>query len=218
MIDTLAEIYLNGTHIGVANNMHRVWKFPVKGILQVGENELCVKISSPSKYIKEKNAERALWGVVDTTMPGYQYIRKAHYMFGWDWGPQLPDMGIYRSVYLYDEAQAYINNFKMKQIHEENKVILSITPEIAGEKEIVGSINYVLRSPSGDIVMDFASNHEMVELCIVEPQLWWPNGYGKANLYQLSIQLFNHENEVIDQLTQNIGLRMLNGDRSFALK
>ena len=31
-------------------------------------------------------------------MKGNQYIRKAHSMFGWDWGAQLPDMGIWRNI------------------------------------------------------------------------------------------------------------------------
>ena len=31
MIDTLADVWLNGTCVGSACNMHRVWEFPVKG-------------------------------------------------------------------------------------------------------------------------------------------------------------------------------------------
>lgn len=58
-----------------------------------------MKIYSPIKYIEEKNAETPLWGVA-STMAGYPHIRKAHYMFGWDWGPKLPDMGIWRDVEL----------------------------------------------------------------------------------------------------------------------
>ncbi|MFT4143547.1 MAG: glycoside hydrolase family 2 protein [Mobilitalea sp.] len=208
MIDTLAEVFLNGKLLGKAINMHRVWKFSVKGLLQAGKNELLVKISSPSRFIKEKNAERALWGV-NTTMPGYQYIRKAHYMFGWDWGPQLPDMGIYRCVYLYDKAQPYIEHYKMKQIHEGNRVLLSIKPEIEGKKELVSKVKYILIDPSGKVVTELTADQETIELRVEEPQLWWPKGYGEANLYQLSILLLKEEGEVIDRKTQNIGLRRI---------
>ena len=31
-IDTLADIYFNGNHLGVADNMHRVWEYPVKSL------------------------------------------------------------------------------------------------------------------------------------------------------------------------------------------
>lgn len=48
-----------------------------------------MKIYSPIKYIEEKNAETPLWGVA-STMAGYPHIRKAHYMFGWDWAPSSP--------------------------------------------------------------------------------------------------------------------------------
>ena len=207
MIDTLAEVYLNGKKLGETINMNRVWKFSVKGLLQTGKNELKVNISSPSKYIKERNEERPLWGV-KTTMPGYQYLRKAHYMFGWDWGPQLPDMGIYRSVYLYDNAKPSIDDFMMKQRQEENRVTISITPKRKGKQELVSEVKYVLADPSGRIVTELSSNQETVEICIEEPQLWWPKGYGEAHLYQLSILLINDKKEELDCKTQKIGLRV----------
>lgn len=84
-IDTIANVYLNGVHLGRVNNMHRVWEFPVHGIIKEGDNTLTVKITSPNRYIKEMDEKRHLWGV-DSTMTGYTHIRKAHCMFGWDWG------------------------------------------------------------------------------------------------------------------------------------
>lgn len=38
-------------------------------------------------------------------VPGYQHIRKAHCMFGWDWGPKLPDLGIWRSIYYRRDSE-----------------------------------------------------------------------------------------------------------------
>ena len=39
-LDTLAEIRLNGQPVGRADNMHRIWEYDVKSLLQSGENAL----------------------------------------------------------------------------------------------------------------------------------------------------------------------------------
>ena len=81
-IDTLADIRLNGTWIGTANNMHRIWEFPVKGLLRESENELKVVLHSPTKFIREQEEKEPIPGSGDA-MRGFPYLRKAHCMFGW---------------------------------------------------------------------------------------------------------------------------------------
>ena len=39
-LDTLADIWLNGKHLGYANNMHRSWEYEVKSVLKEENNEL----------------------------------------------------------------------------------------------------------------------------------------------------------------------------------
>ena len=34
------------------------------------------------------------------TLDGFPYLRKSNCMSGWDWAPKLPDMGLFRDVYL----------------------------------------------------------------------------------------------------------------------
>ena len=50
-IDTLADIYLNGTHLGETISMHRIWEFPVEKVLKDGKNELRVVLHSPLKFM-----------------------------------------------------------------------------------------------------------------------------------------------------------------------
>ena len=45
-LDTLAEIFLNGFSLGCADNMHRIWEFDVKPLLQEGENQITVRFST----------------------------------------------------------------------------------------------------------------------------------------------------------------------------
>ncbi|MBQ7783420.1 MAG: glycoside hydrolase family 2 protein, partial [Oscillospiraceae bacterium] len=119
-IDTISTIYLNGSYIGSTNNMHREYSFDITSYVMDENNLLMVKIESPNKYIKEKNEKTPLWGVA-STMAGYPHIRKAHYMFGWDWGPKLPDMGIWRNVELIGITGGLIDGVFVRQDHSKVK-------------------------------------------------------------------------------------------------
>jgi len=124
-LDTLAEVFLNDGSLGKAHNMHRVWEYDVKDHLQAGVNTLLVRFSSPIRYIEQKQAENPLWGP-DATLHGFPHLRKAHYMFGWDWAPPLPDMGIWRSVSLTAYHAARLNEVYITQEHGAGGVDLSI--------------------------------------------------------------------------------------------
>ena len=128
-LDTLAEITLNGSPLGHADNMHRVWEYEVKHLLKEGGNTLRVLFSSPIKYIQAKQGADPLWGVA-TTIPGYPHLRKAHYMFGWDWAPQLPDMGIWRPVALVGANYARLDGVYVTQRHGGGTVGLDIRVDI----------------------------------------------------------------------------------------
>ena len=102
-LDTVADIYLNDGYVGHAENMHRIWKYDVKSILRKGENQLRIIFRSPLKYIAEAYKKYGNIGN-DDTFEGFMHLRKAHYMFGWDWGAHLPDAGIFRPVWLCKET------------------------------------------------------------------------------------------------------------------
>ena len=98
-LDTFAEVYLNDSLIGKADNMFRSWEWPVKELLRKGENELKVIFRSP---IKEGVKLRNAYGIQlphDNDPTGVSpYIRKAAYQFGWDFCPRLVTSGIWQGV------------------------------------------------------------------------------------------------------------------------
>ena len=209
-IDTLAEIMLNGKLLGNSNNMHRTLEYDIKDSIKPGENTLLLKFSSPIKFILEKHMERPLWGVASTT-EGYPHLRKAHYMFGWDWGPKLPDMGIWRGVYIIAADHGRLDSAYFTQTHEEGKVILQskIEAECFGVAELSARIS--ITTPEGELVSSETKLKEgkgIVETAIENPQLWWPNGFGKQPLYNVKVELFNKELKV-DEKSYRIGLRTL---------
>lgn len=121
-LDTLAQIFMNGKKIASTDNMHRTYRFSVKEYVHVGENEICIVFDSVLQFMehyKYKENKSILYqpcGVIK----GNQLVRKAHSMFGWDWGPQLVDAGIWRDIYIEGNSAVRIEDVRIRQYHEEN--------------------------------------------------------------------------------------------------
>ena len=78
------------------------------------------------------------------------WMRKAQYGFGWDWGPRLPTIGIWRPVELRRERVATLTrvNFSTLAIGREALVAVDVEAErFAGDGRLVASIE--LRPPGG---------------------------------------------------------------------
>ena len=100
-IDTIADVYLNGEKIGSADNMNRVWEYDITDLVagDAADTVYQVKVilHSPTKFIAEEDTKCPVGGSSDA-MPGFPHIRKAACMYGWDWGPRLPDAGLFREA------------------------------------------------------------------------------------------------------------------------
>ncbi|MGN0593519.1 MAG: glycoside hydrolase family 2 protein, partial [Hominimerdicola sp.] len=205
-IDTIADIFLNGEFLAYTNNMHRIWEFEVSDKLKTGENTLLVEIKSPNRYIKEMDEKRHLWGV-EHCMEGYTHIRKAHCMFGWDWGPKLPDMGIWRDVSLNAFNGGRISDCYYTQIHENGLVRLSCKlnyEDFSGE--CIPELT--VYSPDGEVCAAGNFSDNKYTVLIENPQLWWVNGFGGQPLYTCVVSL-KKDGQTVDEKREKIGLRTL---------
>ena len=198
-LDTIATVRINGEVVGLANNMHRIWEFDVKKYLHPGENTISVRFASPTKYIKEQYAKSVADGSSDA-MVGFPHIRKAHCMFGWDWGPRLPDAGIWRDIMILGVDVARIRDVHVLQHHEENKVTLEVNTHVT---KLTGTapVSVTVTGPCGKI---WTAEGEKAVIEIEEPQLWWPAGFGEQNLYTVSVKLGD-----LDAWERRIGLRTM---------
>ena len=115
-VDTISDIYLNGMWIGSTMDMHTAYEFDVRGLLLESGNELKVCIKSPTRWIAQRDKEHHLGGSIEA-MKGFSYLRKAHCMFGWDWGPRLPDEGIWKDVTLLGWNDERITDVRIHQNH-----------------------------------------------------------------------------------------------------
>lgn len=207
-VDTLADIYVNNIYVGSTDNMFRTYEFSVKDQLTVGVNKLKVSLKSPILYLEEQQKKRPIYGM-DTNIAGYPHLRKAHYMTGWDWGPQLPDLGIWRSVSLLGVRKARIDGVYLRQDFSEDFSALTLTIsaetkkaaecELTAEAELILSDGRVLRGilTAGSAVFKLAN-----------PALWYPRGYGAQPLNKITVRLYSGT-ELLDSVTETVGFRAL---------
>ncbi|MBQ8392991.1 MAG: glycoside hydrolase family 2 protein [Clostridia bacterium] len=199
-LDTLCKIYINGEPLNETKNMHRRYIFDVSDYICVGKNTVRLEFSSPTEYFKEMNNKHFLQTNADT-IPGAAHLRKAFYMSGWDWGPMLPDMGIFRPVYVDSYNGDRIDNIFVRQHHNDGRVILDISVETRHNTDCDISVTV----DGKEIMLDKSKKGRVI---IDNPRLWWARGYGEQNLYDITAKIIEN-GEGVDEKTQKIGLRTL---------
>ena len=211
-IDTLADIYFNGNHLGFADNMHRVWEYPVKSLAAEsgGVNTIRVRFHSPLSFIKEAY-EKSPYDGSPEAMQGFPLLRKSHCSFGWDWGPRLPDAGLFRAVSLVGVEQAEIRDVWIRQIHREGAVSLSCDIAVESVCDTVCTCELKVTGPKGDTSVSQLQRKNdgfFGGIVIDNPELWWPNGYGSQPLYRVEAVL-KANGEIQDIQSRMVGLRTM---------
>ncbi len=197
---------MNDSLLLLADNMFREWTINCKPYLIAGENKLLVRFTSPV-VIDSINAAKLSYQLPDKRA----FSRKAPYQYGWDWGPRFVTSGIWKPVYI----RAW-NNARLSGLHVvQNKIgtdsafltakfeIESLQDqhcklEIKNEKNLLIETRIHLTKGFTIIPLDFI---------IPNPLLWWPNGSGEQNLYNLSFSIKTGNS--IDSINEQIGLRTI---------
>jgi beta-mannosidase len=207
-LDTLATLNLNGKMLGKTENMFRQYRF--KPLLREGENTLLVQFVSPVRFAAERQAQEPMVGVLQA-LEGGPHLRKAPCQFGWDWGPQLPPIGIWKDIRLEAWSEAKLEDVHLRQKHVGGKVIVSTRVEVT--QSATGCLARLgVTSPDGsqlfsaETLLEGTSGLLTVEL--ENPQLWWPNGYGEQPLYKVKLRL-EKDGIALDQRNYKLGLRTI---------
>lgn len=209
-LDTISCIYINDKEIARTCNMHRTYEFDIKQALNEGKNSIKIIFYSPVKYIEEKDRQNPIWST-NIAMKGFSHLRKAHYMFGWDWGPKVPDMGIWRDIYIKAFSIARIDDVYITQNHKDKKVSLNIRARIQNWSNQELELEVSVLSPQGELIKSSINTSQYennVHIDIHNPKLWWPNGYGEQHLYKVEV-VVQKEGKIIDNVSYKIGLRTL---------
>jgi beta-mannosidase len=207
-LDTFATLYLNGTRIGEHHNMFRPASFDVD--LQLGRNTLAVRFDPPLERIKDKTL--SAWG----RNPERTAMRKAQYGYGWDWGPRLPTIGIWRPVELTPlDVPALITGVHFYTLElRDNRAAVAVRVEVERLRDSASplTVHVQLATPDGTSVaetdLQLATVAATAYLSVDQPRVWWTHELGEPFLYQLNVTLEGRT------CTQQVGVRTLELDQS----
>lgn len=202
-LDTLCEVYLNEQKILDSDNMHCRYNINITNVIKKGNNSIRILIKSPTKFVLEKNKEQFLTSCADA-VPGISHIRKAHYMFGWDWGPKLPDSGIWRDIYITGYVWGKLEDVMISQHGTDKQWEVLVDTEVTNFSQDEYTIQYTLTAPNGEVQY----KGENKKIIVDNPKLWYPRTMGEQPLYTLSVSLLYHS-ITADIKTLTIGLRTI---------
>ncbi|MCL1821352.1 MAG: glycoside hydrolase family 2 protein, partial [Prolixibacteraceae bacterium] len=203
-LDTYANIFLNGRHIMETNNMFREWVADIKPFLKEGKNELRIEFLSPiNEGIKKYDAQGFEIPVSDNDLAEIGqvagkkkvsiYMRKAGYHFGWDWGPRIVTSGIWRPAYIKAWDNAKIEDVQIIQNEvSADKAKLTAVFEIDAHIKNSGAISIEsegVKLADKKIELEQGMNLISVDFEINNPRLWWTNGLGEPNMYDITTKL-----------------------------
>jgi hypothetical protein len=202
-INYAAVVWLNGHRLGTIKGAFIRGAFDVTDFIKPGQkNTLAVRISPPPHPgIPQEQSMVAGPGPNGGMMclDGPTFVATE----GWDWIPAIRDRdtGIWQNVTLkatgevkigdaqvittlplpdITTADVYIN-VPLKNLS--NRTVAGKLTASFGETSIAKNVSL----PPGETIVKLTPA-EFHQLTVDYPRLWWPNGYGKPNLYSLKLQ------------------------------
>src|ERR1700744_1443588 len=224
-LNTLADVSLNGKLILHADNMFREWHVDIRSHLKQGNNTLSI-IFHPIKpelaRLDKAHPEERDTSMLAKMFGGTKtYVRKAAYEAGWDWGPNMVTCGIWRPVYLQTWEDEKILNLGIRQsdittrvAHINADVQVFSTVNTDAILKIAYTQSGAGKSSTYPVTLHAGVNEISYPIDIAKPKLWYPNGYGKQDMYQFKVTLTTG-GHTADAVSTRAGLRsvVLNRER-----
>ena len=223
-IDTYSSIYLNDSLIATTDNMFIGKTVDIKNLAKLGKNKLYVKLYSPINKgvqlhdslgydISSFNAnDLAEIGKVEGRKRVSVFTRKAPYHYGWDWGPRLVTSGIWQPINIKKWNYFNIEDLYIRQesLNESASLVAEIEVDSYLEiDEMISEIYVDNQKVSTDLIyINKGANKIEIPFTIKDYELWWPNGMGDQNMYEVKVKLKSNNNFVTT--SKRIGLREIN--------
>jgi hypothetical protein len=222
-ITSTSTVWVNGTNVGSTPNPFRRGVFDITKALKPGASQAVAVQVTPMAHPgtpgdKSDNGNTFVQG-------GHLYLDSPTYLAasGWDWMPAVRDRGagIWDHVRLRSTGNVVIGDVRVEStlpklpslalaevtitapVTNVSAAAATVTVQAAFDRVSVTKTVKVAASSSIDVT--FAPS-DYAALKIKNPALWWPNGYGDANLHTLS--LTTTQNRVVsDRRTTTFGIR-----------
>jgi hypothetical protein len=222
-INYKAVVWLNGRRLGTITGAFIRGVFDVTGIWKTGKGEanvLAVQVSPPphpgipqEQSVKGGPGENG--GIL--CLDGPTFVASE----GWDWIPAIRDRetGIWQAVELKATGSVKIGDPQVVTTlplpdTSPADVIITVPLDNESGAPVRGTLKASFESvdvvkdvtlPAGVTTLRLAPS-EFEQLTVHQPRLWWPNGYGKQELYHLKLTFDEGGNQSDSKLTR-FGIR-----------
>ncbi|HAQ18574.1 MAG TPA: glycoside hydrolase family 2 [Prolixibacteraceae bacterium] len=213
-LDCIGTVWVNNHLIGKPENMLIQHRFDITDFLAKSEeNNVYVSINPAVA-----ESQKYLIGTVgsrDNFNSEGQNIRKAPHMYGWDIMPRLVSAGLWREVRL-----DIIKPTHFKQVYwmtnsvdvQQQKAEMILDWEFATDYPTIDGLTMEVSLKRNGKTC-FENQYPLFQRCsrqriyLDNVDFWWPRGYGDPALYEATCRIVNDKKNVLDEKTQNIGIR-----------
>lgn len=215
-LDTFAAVFLDGVEIGRTDNMFRRWTFDVTDRLTPGESHtVAVRFDPPATAAPQRPLP--IWSAFTDRISRSRRnaMRKAQFGWGWDWGPDLPTVGIWQAARLEVRSPARIADVLFATLTA-TVARAEARIELAIEAPSNARVEAILTDPDGAVVFRHEGPADAtltLPVSLDQPRLWWTADLGDQPLHTLSITL-SADGQTLDQTARTVGLRTIAIDES----
>ncbi|MEJ2143819.1 MAG: discoidin domain-containing protein [Acidobacteriota bacterium] len=220
-INWKADVYLNGQKLGRIEGAFMRGRFDATGLIRSGQkNALAVRIEKNATpgSVKQKTLETAglNGGALGADNPTF------HASIGWDWIPTVRgrNIGIWNDVSLTTSGPVTLEDpFVTTTLPLPDTSTADVRMEVSLNNHTPLPVSGMLFAKFGDVDVHLpvtipggqVSSVELIPsghpaLRIQNPRLWWPNGYGEPNLYDVEFR-FETGGETSDRTSFRTGVR-----------
>ena len=220
-LDTFATIWLNEEVVGRSDNMFRAATFDVGARVRPGINRLAVSFTPTSTAVIDK--EIPLWPIIADPIKETKrnFVRKAQFGWGWDWGPRLPTVGVWRPATLRVERAASLSSVRFATLElspasDRARIAVDVAARaFATDAPLTAKVELI--DPGGAAVvrqtLALTDGAASLEVSLDKPRLWWTLELGAPALHTLTVTLMAGGREV-DRRQQRVGVRTIALDTS----
>jgi hypothetical protein len=217
-INYKCDVFINGKKINpkTFEGMHLRQQYNITSRLSGnGKNRLAV-IVYPPDFPGNPNGGQGGDGTIARGLT-------TQYTAGWDWIQPIRDRntGIWDKVTIEKTKSINLQNAHVisrvpgKRLpgEEQQPAIINVSAEITnpGSKPVAGFLQYKLDGKlirrAAKIPANTTLEISFPAYTLINPKLWWPNGYGKQDLYKVQIEFVDAGNKLLDHETINLGVR-----------
>jgi hypothetical protein len=223
-INFTAEVWVNGTYMGTMRGAFKRGIFDISEEVKPGEKAAIAVLVKPQPHPGDPHEHTIADGMVTnggiTALDGPTFLCT----IGWDWLPGIRDRdsGIWAKVFLSATGPVVVKDPLVTTDlplprNDSSDIAISTTLENVTDQPQKGVLKASFEGVAVEKEVDLAPNSsrkisltpaDFPSLHVLNPKLWWPNGYGPQNLYSLHLS-FDQGAKTSDGQTLSFGVRKI---------